>query len=263
MKFEDIYPYINQARSLGIVPNFWLSAEYLSYQEKCKLVQNKWAVWIEEDGKLLFPPLPLQGALGDTRGFPTNVPIWSDFANYSVGNPIEFLDYEYSYRASDFRNLNGKMWAVFRKNIRKWPARNPNWRHSMCDSLTKEEDICKLLIRWLEARKDAEIHDFDTMERYVFHGQNRYFLFAERDRLVGMNIWDMCDNRHRIYRYCIADPDEPFLDEFLRYQFYTYNVYDPKFDKIVIDGGVLGNRGLERFKDRLNPFRKRMIFTRK
>jgi len=31
---------------------------------------------------------------------------------------------------------------------------------------------------------------------------------------------------------------------------------------LVIDGGVLDNPGLERFKDKLNPIRKRPVYTR-
>jgi len=62
-----------------------------------------------------------------------------------------------------------------------------------------------------------------------------------------------------MYRYCIADPDEPFLDEFMRLLFYQRNAAG----KLVIDGGVLGRPGLERFKDKLNPVKKRPVYSRK
>lgn len=256
MKAGEAIIYLNQAQKLGIIPNFWLCLQYLQFQKKARLVKNSLAMWIEEEGKLLFPPLPTQKPLGNTKGFPTNVPIWSDFSNYSVGEPIEFLDYEYSYYSTDFQNLSGGKWSVFRKNIRKWPNKNPNSKYTM--KPPRDEEIHDFFIRWLEARPDMEIHDPDTMIQYITKGNCRAFLYRDSGELVGINIFDIYDAKHVIYRYCIVAPNEPFLDEFLRYQFYSWIPH-----RIVIDGGTLGSVGLERFKDRLNPFRKRMIFTRK
>ncbi len=77
--------------------------------------------------------------------------------------------------------------------------------------------------------------------------------------MVGMNVWD--ENHLYInYRLCIVDPSERFLDEFMRYLFYT----DPLImeqNKLVNDGGVLGNEGLKRFKDKMNPFSVRPVYS--
>jgi hypothetical protein len=50
------------------------------------------------------------------------------------------------------------------------------------------------------------------------------------------------------------------LDEFVRYLFYTDREILSK-NKFINDGGTVGNSGLERFKDKLNPFRKRKVYS--
>ncbi len=255
---QDAKRYVNRAQQLGICPNFWLSIDYLRFQEDARLEENGQMMWVQEGDMAIFPPLPIHGRLGDivwplADGF-QSIRIWSDFVNYSLGEPVEFLDWEYTYRSDNFADLRGGQWAVFRKNIRKWPKANPLWEYTT--DLPSEVSIHKLLLRWLDARPDAEIHDDTSLLQFVFEGRHRAFL-REGGRLVGINVWDAYNDRYLMYRYCLADPEEPFLDEFLRHQFYQSHPH-----KIVIDGGSLGNKGLERFKDRLNPVRKREIFTK-
>jgi hypothetical protein len=249
MQTEEALIYLNQIKRLGIIPNFWSTLEYLEYQDDMKLESNDRAIWIQEEDVAVFPPIPKDGNLGDLKGYP-DIKIWSDFPNFSIGVPEEFVDLEYTYLANSFRELSGKQWATFRKNVRKWP-RNNEYQYEVID-----KDTEKLLIEWLESRPDSIIEDDQTLIKFVTKGRNRAFL-TSKNELVGVNVWEQFDDEYVIYRYCIAKPEEPFLDEFLRYLFYLSIP-----DKIVIDGGVLGNPGLERFKDRLNPFQKRAVFSR-
>lgn len=254
MKTADAFIYLNRARELGIVPNFWLTQEYLEYQNDARLKMNGHAIWIQEEDKAIFPPLPMNRPLGNRDGFPM-IEVWSDFPNYTVGEPVRFLDWEYTYKADNFRDLSGGQWATFRKNIRKWPRHNPC--HSETRSQPRYTDVVRLLLEWLEARPDAKIEDDQTMIRFVTQGRHRSFLLRDGE-LVGINVWDVYDSQYIMYRYCVAKPDEPFLDEFLRSLF-----YQSVPGKTVIDGGVLGNAGLERFKDKLNPYSKRPVYSRR
>ena len=67
--------------------------------------------------------------------------IWSDFDNLQLGGindrKSQFLDWEYIFDPNSFKDLSGKKWEVFRKNIRKWPRNNPNWVYS--GHIDKEE----------------------------------------------------------------------------------------------------------------------------
>ena len=246
-----IEEYLNQSRKMKIIPNFWLTEAYLKTQ-KVQTIINKKGIWIQEDEWAVFPPLPFNGNFRE-EDFPP-LRIWSDFDNYAIGEVIEFLDWEYTYDANHFFNMTGKKWAVFRKNSRKWP-RDKVWEYSV--KLPKSDHLEMLLLKWLEKRPEEVIHDQEAMWWFIFKSPLRCFLY-EKDRLVGVNAWD-CNEPFLMYRYCIADPDEPFLDEFMRLLFYQRNAAG----KIVIDGGVLGRPGLERFKDKLNPVKKRPVYSRK
>lgn len=252
MKPGEISQYLDRARELGVVPNFWLSKEYLSIQN-AQLKTNGKVIWVEEDEWAVFPPLPLHS---DTlqKEYCPRLKVWSDFENFSVGERTEFLDWEYTYAANHFLDLSGGRWKVFRKNSRKWPRANEGrWSYTSYSPPCKGE-IEKLLMKWLE-RRDGEIEDSESLLYFAFNGVLRGFLRRGRE-LVGMNVWD-CNDPFLMYRYCIVDPEEPFLDEFCRLLFYQSV---PGW--VVIDGGCLGNPGLERFKDKLNPIKKRAIYSR-
>lgn len=251
MKDSTFCDYINRARNLGIIPNFWLTKEYLKIQDTRTVTTDK-AIWIEEGEWAVFPPLPLHGPLGDiSPGLPAGLKIWSDFANYSIGEHKMFLDWEYLYNPQDFQEMKGSQWAVFRKNTRKWP-RGRAWGYSLTPP--PDDEISQLLIKWLDSKGDELIEDYESMEWFAFKGFRRGFIY-EKDKLVGINVWD-ANYPYVMYRYCITDPDEPFLNEFARLLFYRGIMA-----KMVIDGGTLGNPNLERFKDKLNPVAKRKVYS--
>jgi hypothetical protein len=76
---------------------------------------------------------------------------------------------------------------------------------------------------------------------------------------MAVNAWD--ENWQYInFRFCIIRQGEPFLDEFARWLFYTDGQIQAK-NKLVNDGGTLGNPGLEHFKDKLNPVHKRKVYS--
>lgn len=255
---EEIIQYLNRTAALEIVPNFWLSEEYLSIQKEAELRTNGKVIWIQEGDWAVFPPLPLHGKTLEPEACPEGLLIWSDFENFFVGGIEGFLDWEYTYDSNHFFNMVGGKWAVFRKNSRKWPRTNADkdWEYTIQPPSRKE--IKRLLIEWLENRNEI-IHDDESLEWFVFNGSRRGFLLRKGE-LVGINVWDVYPFRpHRLmYRYCIATPGEPFLDEFCRLLF-----YQSVPGRLVIDGGSLGNPGLERFKDKLNPVKKRPVYSRK
>lgn len=247
MKEHGILRYLERARALDIIPNFWLSREYLSIQD-VKVKDNGKAIWIMEGEWCVFPPLPLNSRQLNDGDCPP-LRIWSDFENFSVGRPLDFLDWEYTYNSCHFRTMSGKKWAVFRKNSRKWP-KGKEWSYTWQSA--PENAVEDLLLKWLKRKSDEDIHDEDSMLWFLTRGTMRAFLY-DRDRLVGINVWDALAP-YLMYRYCVTDPDEPFLNEFARLLF-----YQSMPGVLVIDGGSLGNAGLERFKDKLNPIKKRKV----
>jgi len=242
--------YLERAEALRIVPNFWLTQEYLSIQDTT-IKSNGKVIWIQEDDWAIFPPLPISSDVIHPGDCPP-LRIWSDFENFTLGEKTEFLDWEYTYDSNNFFDMEGGKWKTFRKNVRKWPQRNKEWKYVRTPPPLPE--IEGLLIKWLECR-GGEIHDDESLLWFVCSGGNRSFIF-KKDKLVGINVWD-ANGDYLMYRYCIVDPEEPFLDEFCRWLF-----YQTMPNRLVIDGGCLGNPGLERFKDRLNPVKKRAIYSR-
>lgn len=244
---------------MSIKPNFWLSEEYLQAQD-VTVRDNGELIWIEEGEWTLFPPLLSPLAPPDRYVVWPPMKIWSDFPNFSIGRKMEFLDWEYTYHPSAFKEMKGGEWSTFRKNSRKWPRRNPLWTHSQApESRERAED---LLMRWLEGRPQERIQDQEALWHFIFSADTQSFVRREGE-LVGMNVWDASwyheGSPYIMYRYCITDPHEPFLDEFTRLLFYREICRDRD---IVIDGGVLDNPGLERFKDKMNPALKRPVYSR-
>lgn len=250
--------YFKAAKKMGIIPNFWLTKEYLNIQD-IEIKQVDGLIWIQEGEWAIFPPLPEnpENQYNIIKKYPI-MDIWSDFTNYSLGEPIEFLDWEYVYQSNNFKKMEGKKWGTFRKNIKKWPGKNKNWEYNMESPTTQQ--INRLLINWLEGKNEEEIHDYESMLWFLHNGKNRSFLYC-KGKLVGINVWDFnkqLNEKYIMYRYCVTEPEEPFLNEFVRYLFYM-----GLKDSLVIDGGSLGNPGLERFKDKLNPVLKREIYSKR
>lgn len=252
-KKTAIDTYLKRARELDIIPNFWLTQEYLSIQDVVGMTDEV-VLWLQEGEWAVFPPLPLGDSLEHMSQLQLPpLKVWSDFVNYSVGIASRFLDWEYVYDSNRFRHMEGGDWKTFRKNVRKWP-RDHEWTYQMIPPSTAE--IEDLLLRWLEHKPvDLIIQDSTSMEWFLMNGTRRAFLF-NKDRLVAVNVWDWNDP-YLMFRYCVSDPAEPFLNEFARLLFYVRSACG----MMVIDGGSLGQPGLERFKDKLNPFLKRPVLS--
>lgn len=254
---RNIKHYLTRAKELEIIPNFYLSLPYLELSNVKCFSNNGW-IWIEDENWILFPPLRLSKVKEE-------IPIkkiWSDFENkknlIKSGFVKEFLDWEYLFDPISFNNMAGSSWAVYRKNIRKWPKHHKNWLY--CDYINDSE-ACDLVGNWLE-NKIETIQDGELLAQYslIKHPEiHRKALYDENKRLVAINAWD--ENWYYInYRICIVKQKESFLDEFMRSLFYTDTKIQAK-GKLINDGGIVGNKGLERFKNKMNPINKRKIYS--
>jgi hypothetical protein len=256
MKKIPVKAYLKRIEELEINPNFYVSEAYISligaecYEDKGYLIVR--------DGKwLLFPPIPTEAILPEWQ-YPLPYNFWSDFDNFHPKSPkYEFLDYEYIFDPRNFNTLSGGKWETFRKNSRKWlkGASKPFY-----SSHHKRNDVLLLLAEWLE-KKDKQCQDAALIVKFVLshnHGIGRAYLYDE-DQLMAINIWNE-NYKYINYCYCIVKQGEPYLDEYARLLFYTDLQIQVK-NKLVNDGGVIGNAGLEAFKDKLNPLRKRKVFS--
>jgi hypothetical protein len=257
----DLSLYLIRAYELQVVPNFFMSLPSLElYDVKVKL-DNDW-VWLEENHKCILPPLPIKsGFTMDT--YPKIDSVWACFEKGNWRMPTNhqqtFLDYQYIFDMNNFQDLSGGKWESFRKNIRKWPKNNSGYSYSRIKPSAKKAG--KLIGCWLEDH-EKDVQDAVHLSEFVYFYNNsqihRKFLYNKYNELVGINAWD--ENYFYInYRYCIIK-DIPYLDEFMRWLFYTDDdVF--KCDKLINDGGCLDSPGLEKFKDKLNPIRKVPIYT--
>jgi len=235
------------------LPNFWMSGEYVQKANlKTKYRHTNPPIMgltngsmIEEKGteEWFYPPITLTGDFIANRWRP----IYCGFIEEKKSTRI-ILDYQYIYDPKNFLNLSGGTWKVFRKNIRKYPDRvgEFNLEYRKLSPREFEKDIEELVLNWGEGR---DLYDVEVLVRYAFQGENRYALLRH-GKVVGLNIFD--ENFKFInYRYCIDD-GTPFLNEYMRYLFYTSDEILKK-QKLVNDGGSLDNEGLRKFKLRLNP----------
>lgn len=258
-KSEEIKTYLKRAEELGVDPNFYLSEPYLNLIGAKCYTRFGW-VWIEEGGWCLFPPLPMTLLAPLTPPYDQRR-IWSDFENRHPNYvKSEFLDWEYIFNPTHFNDLSGGKWETYRKNIRKWPKRNEKWEYTR---LFKKSEVEILLAGWLEGKQedvqDAElIVEFLLNDGLISKDIHRKYLY-KRDQLVAVNVWD--ENWKYInFRFCIIKQEEPYLDEFARYLFYTDLEIQIK-GMLINDGGSIGNKGLEAFKDKLHPIRKREVHS--
>lgn len=182
------------------------------------------------------------------------VPIWAGSLD-RIGTPTCVMDRQYIYNPKAFTDLSGGGWATFRKNIRKWPRRIGRGRHEY-RRLTDEDKpkVGHLLSNW--SVRHPEVFDPVTMIHLCLFGTWRWGLFVG-DRLCGMNV---ADNNYRYinYRYCLDDGSD-FIQEFLRYQFYTSD-WTLQSGMLVNDGGDLDEEHLAEFKMKLRPFEVRRVF---
>lgn len=254
---SEVSHYLKMMEKQKIDPNFYTSIPYITLSDGI-CYEEKGTIWIEANNWMLFAPL-----ISDYSKLKLPLPlkrIWSDFSNMSNTifdkNLIEFLDWEYIFDPNSFKELSGKKWETYRKNIRKWPKRNPNWLYT---GHLDQEECLKLLGYWFE-EKAENLQDAELMIKFIENDNGIFKKGLYKDgKLVAINIWDE-NYKYINYRYCFVDHCEPFLDEFVRYLFYTDKEILSK-NKFINDGGTVGNSGLERFKDKLNPFRKRKVYS--
>ncbi len=230
-----------------------MSTPYLQFS-RAEIKRHEGWIWVESDGWPLFPPKPfdLESAF---NGYPVKK-VWSDFEDWRSppGFEKEFLDHQYLFQPKSFLQMKGGHWETFRKNTRKWPKKNTKPGYYTTEP-PNDTEIGVLLANWMEKRMNS-IEDADIIVNFTLtpHSEiKRKYLYDINNQLVGINIWD--ENWCYInFRFCLT-ADEPWLDEYLRYLFYI----DPiilNTCKLVNDGGSLGNPGLERFKDKMNPYSK-------
>ncbi len=262
--------YLKAMETHNIDPNFWISKEYFEAADFRDVVLDGWdddkliSVESDETDQYIFPPISLlHGATDHTDQviFPYRKGVWSDFSNASyTGDDHELLDLEYLYNPKDFTNMVGKRWAVFRKNVRKWPRKQDGrfsyWKLNNYQKKWYHDRIKNLVIEWLENHHGV-IQDSEALLHYALHGKNRHILFnTDRSEVVGINCWDS-NWKYINFRWSICKK-EPYLNEFMRYMFYR----DPEIrnqDKLVNDGGVLDNPNIKAFKDKMNPVRVRRV----
>jgi len=252
---NNIQTYLMRMNELGLEPNFFTSQAYLE-KAGAILYTDSASLWLVADSTPILQPIPHNGGY---KACP--VPFyWADFNNSQPFPDMvpEFLDWEYIFDPKQFTSMKGGEWATFRKNTRKWPNRTPGWKYKDKPPVY-EYEWWDLLDEWIEAKAN-EIEDAEILVKFLedpLNNFHRKYLYNSHYELMGINVWDW-NETYINYRFCIVRRNRPFLDEFMRYLFYT----DPMVraaKKKVNDGGSLGSVGLERFKDKLNPIRKRAV----
>jgi len=230
----------------GKSPNFWMSEEYIEYSG---------LKWCDAGGML--------------QGFKTDDGYWffpyystTSKEFYSFNNLTgfqddtrtgTFWDYEFIYDPKKFLDLSGHLWKIFRKNIRKHIDKPYEYRPIERND-EELEKVIQLFLNWVDGKT---IFDPETFTHFVIQGENRFGLFLD-GVLKGVNIADT-NFKYINYRICYDD-GELYLNEFLRWKFYTSEWVQSQ-NKLVNDGGSLGSDGLFRFKNKLNPVDIKDIFT--
>ena len=256
---RTVEPYLNLLMKMRIDPNFYVSEPYLNLvNTQCFSLGN--LCWLEADGWTLFPVLSEtwypSGLIVQRSGKRKMFECWCDFNGYFCeGLNPRFLDNEFIFDPCQFNDMTGGRWQIYRKNSRKWQRGHENWSYQ---DKFNERQAQTLLGEWLDNKPKVE--DAELMIRLCLEkipGVCRRFLYHDGE-LKAINVWD--ENwRFVNYRVCIVR-DEPWLSEFARLLFYT----DPEIQskhKLIHDGGSLGNEGLERFKDKMNPLIKRKRYS--
>lgn len=262
----DIKHYLKKLEILKIDPNFYVSEPYLRYSKAHCHVEKHW-IHMKEGIWDLFPPIPDFSRTKEHYFIINPKMIWTDFANrtvfscsqyYEFDEGHTFFDYEYLFDPNDFQNMVGGKWEVFRKNCRKWGKKQEGWSYSK--KLKDEEELAALLVSWLESKADST-QDAEIIAQFVLTKDkdvNKAYLYDGKGELTAINVWDQ-NYKYINYRLCITKRGEPYLEEFVRHLFYIDEEILSK-GKLVNDGGVLDSPGLERFKDKMNPVRKRIVY---
>ena len=258
LTIRNVQDYLTKLEQCQIDPNFFTSLAYL-YLSKVQVYSFQDWMWMEDDEWIVLPPVSDKV---NNKALSWNKPIWAGFLNHSIeGFKIgSFLDWQFTFDPIHFNELGGKDWKVYRKNIRKYPTRNGSWEYV---NTPLNNEALDLVNQWV-GEKINDILDVELLYSYALEdhtkiGVHKHYLYDKSQHLIAINIWDE-NYRYINFRYCIVRPDIPFLDEFARYLFYTHPEIQQQ-GKLVNDGGSLGNVGLERFKDKMNPFKKQQIYS--
>lgn len=242
---EKASEYLMNVNKSYILPNFWMSEEYIDKAE-LKWVEApgglsgfKTSQAESEDGEWFFPPLCEEGH------FVWEQNIYSGFPNNFKLDT--FLDYQFIYRPSDFLSLGGGKWKAFRKDVKKYMRELGGGAIVGYQTLQHgayKQQVEELLLKWSANRV---LYDPEVMIRFIMEGDNREALFV-RGIIVGLNVFDQ-NFKFVNYRYCIDDGSSS-LNILMRYLFYI----NQSPELLINDGGCLGSDSLYRFKNKLNPY---------
>lgn len=254
--------YLELLKKYKIPPNFACSKEYFERSKMEEFVEGEYVYWAENNW-IVAPPINASTGELLTHFKGWNYQIWSSFQNWEPSSEYEkkFIDFEYIYDPRHFLNMIGGSWQVFRKNVRKFPGRygKAPLRYLKVEGKDFENDIKDVFVEWLKSREEnQEIYDDVTMTDFILNGDNRKILVDKDNRVLGINVFDS-NYKFINFRFSITR-NIKFLSEYIRYVFYT----DPTIlaqNKLVNDGGSLGNKNLEFFKDKLNPVSKRNVHS--
>ena len=268
--------YLYALASFDLEPNFWCSQEYFKragFREN--IIDDRYLQVIDTSDLTILPLIDIEH--GKLHGIVPDGGIWADMPDFLplleidiTSSRNEFLDYEYIYDPESFCNMEGKQWATFRKNCRKFAR-----RHSYMLNYVPIEEISywskfdfqmlELFEEWTDGVAEDEIADGRVLANYFQNGKNRMVLVDSQLKILGMNIWD--ENwKYLNFRYCICR-NIPFLSEYMRFLFYQSAVSSERVRptgariKLVNDGGVLDRPSLKAFKDKMNPIEKRLIYS--
>ena len=240
--------FLNLIQENHASPNFWMSEEYIRLSELEWVEENGHQGFKDDEGKWFFPPY--NPTAQRFIWIPDSVVV--GFQDDMCYDDRKFWDYEFIYDPKEFLNLSGGKWKVFRKNIKK--HQDKPWEYKKIWGDEKREEVIELFLKWSEGKT---LFDPETFTNFVLHGVHRFGLFMHGD-LVGVNIADK-NFKYINYRICF-DTGEEFLNEFLRWKFYTSD-WVQRQDKLVNDGGCLGSEGLKRFKMKLRPIEIKDVYT--
>lgn len=265
-------------QQVTIMPNFWVSEMYFRHAG-WKVVKNDTHVWvIDEDEVVMLKPLLYQendrkqtfGRVPASGAYRVIDYIWAlhigDNAapGYMWVEPhMKKLDEQFIFDSKDFLTMEGGKWAVFRKNVRKFPNR---YEKPLCvrnfPAGTGKDRIqarTEVLVSWLESVDPTEeVYDSDVLLSYATDPQAACQEILDSDgRLLSVSYWDE-NHIFTNYRYCFCLP-LPYLSEYARYQFHVWHAGHS--DSPVNDGGSLGDPKLYAFKSKMNPRTVLDIYT--
>jgi hypothetical protein len=243
----------------GVFPNFYCSEELArvsGWKEIYTDIEGRFCCALVDENGFIFPPID-----SNCFEFVLSESFWAGFSGMNLSNHkyAVFHDYNFIFDPYSFIDMKGGSWAVFRKNVRKFPKRLGGiLEYKMLDPGERKRETINLLVEWLKNKgSQTMIENPDEMTYYLTMGKKRAGLFRNGD-LIGVNAWDE-NSIFANYRF-ILNKDIPFLSEHLRWRFFTH-INDINPGKLINDGGSLGNEGIYRFKSKLNPLEIHEIYS--